>query len=412
VTPPRGALAGARPPRRALSRARRAGFEAEPVRRAVRSGAPARRASTDRRGVARPIRLAVLALAASFAGCALARPEAASPAAEVADGRYAMGTVLEVTLAAPDAAAGRALLERLYARTAALERELSSHDPASALSRLNARAGSAPAPVPPALAAILRESKALSRRTGGAFDVTVGPLVALWRAAAARGRPPSQAELAAARARVGAERVALEGGAVALAPGTAVELGGVAKGWTLDRLAEDLRAAGVSRALLSFGQSSVVALGAPPGGEAWRLLLRDAEGGFAGTIALRDQSLSVSESFGQWSAIGGRRVGHVLDPRSGLPLAQPRLAAVVAASGAEAEAWSKALLVLGAREGLARLATQPGVEALVVDAGGARAATPGFARAARFEARPMRPRTARLEARPMRPRAAGFEGRP
>jgi N-acyl-phosphatidylethanolamine-hydrolysing phospholipase D len=326
--------------------------------------------------------VALLALLAGTLGAARA-PEAA-----VSDGRYAMGTVLELTLRGPDPAAGRALLERLYARSESLERLFSNYDGASAVSALNASAGGPPAPQPPELARLLRDSKRFSARTDGAFDVTVGPLVALWREAGARGRLPAPAELAAARARVGSARIRVEGDALALAPGTAVELGGVAKGFALDRLAEDVRAAGVVDALLSFGQSSVVALGRPEGADAWRLLLRDAGDGFAGAIALRDQALSVSATLGQWTEIEGRRIGHLVDPRTGEPVAGARLAAVVAPSGAEAEVWSKALLVLGSERGLPLLAAQPGVEALLVDAAGARAATPRFAQVARFEALP------------------------
>jgi thiamine biosynthesis lipoprotein len=339
----------------------------------------------------RPPRAALVALAALGLAAALPRAPvlaaapAPAPRATVSDGRYAMGTVLELTLRAPDPAAGRALLERLYARSDALERLFSNHDRASAISALNARAGEPPSRQPHELARLLRDSKRFGERTGGAFDVTVGPLVALWRDAAARGRWPSSAELAAARSRVGSAGIEVAGDAVALAPGTSVELGGVAKGYALDRLAEDARAAGVAGALLSFGQSSVVALGAPADAEAWRLLLRDAEAGFAGAIALRDQALSVSATLGQWSEIEGRRVGHLVDPRSGEPLGGARLAAVLAPSGAEAEAWSKALLVLGAERGLELASAEPGIEALLVDAAGATRATPGFAKAARFE---------------------------
>ena len=140
--------------------------------------------------------VALLALLAGTLGAARA-PEAA-----VSDGRYAMGTVLELTLRGPDPAAGRALLERLYARSESLEGQLSNHDGASAVSALNASAGGPPAPQPPELARLLRDSKRLSARTDGAFDVTVGPLVALWREAAARGRLPAPAEVTAARARL------------------------------------------------------------------------------------------------------------------------------------------------------------------------------------------------------------------
>jgi thiamine biosynthesis lipoprotein len=298
-----------------------------------------------------------------------------------------MGTVLEVTLRVPEEPAGRALLERLYARTAALEAALSTWRPDSSVSRLNAAAGAGPQAIDPALAALLREALALSARTAGSFDVTVGPLVALWKEAVRRGGPPAAEELAAARSLVGPELVELRGERAALAkPGMSLELGGVAKGFALDRLVEALRVAGVADALLSFGESSVVALGGPEGGERWRLLVRGPEGEYAGILALRDQSLSVSGSLGQYEEIAGRRFGHVIDPRSGMPVDGALVAVALAPSAAAAEAWSKALLVLGAEAGLALAEAEPDVEALLLEAGGRRSATSGFERLALFEA--------------------------
>jgi thiamine biosynthesis lipoprotein len=303
-----------------------------------------------------------------------------------------MGTVLEVTLSARSEAEGRAALERAFARAAALESVLSTFDPASDASRLNARAGAEPGPLAPELERILRESAALTARTRGAFDVSVGPLVALWKRAEERGSPPSPREIRAARSAVGAGAVVLlEGGRAALRKRASIDLGGIAKGFALDRIAEDLREAGVASALLSFGQSSVVALGQPGDAGAWRLLLRDAGDGFAGTIALRDQALSVSASLGHVSEIAGRRFGHVIDPRTGAPLERALVAAVLAPSATEAEGFSKALLILGESEGIALLGTEPGVEGMLADQSGRRAATSGFDRAARFEPLAVRP---------------------
>lgn len=320
----------------------------------------------------------------------------------VSDGRYAMGTILEITLAAPDEAAGRALLEALFDEASRLERVMTLFDGASDLSRLNRAAGGGPIRVDPDLASLLARSIDFAARTHGAFDVTVGPLVALWQDAAARGAPPEAAALATARAHVGADalRVVPPDRAAITRAGTSVDLGGVAKGYALDRLAERVRSAGVASALLSFGQSSLWALGAPPGEPGWRLLVRRPEGGFAGVATLRDRAVSVSGSLGQSTEIGGRRYGHVIDPRSGEPLIQPLEAVVLAPDAALAEALSKALLVLGAEDGTALLAAEPGCEGMLVDAAGGVHTTAGWQSATRFE------RTAPHESR-SRERAAG-----
>jgi thiamine biosynthesis lipoprotein len=315
--------------------------------------------------------------AAALAALCLAAGGAAG--SSVSDGRYVMGTVLEITVAGDPA-----VLEELFDLAAELDTRFTVYAE-SPVVELNRRAGAGPVPVPPEVTAILRDSIAFSRLTGGAFDVTVGPLVELWTDAARRNRLPAAGELAAARARVGSDKIRLDRDTAELgAPGMALNLGGVAKGWALDRMAERLRARGVTSALLDFGGSSQLAIGAPEGEPGFRLLLHGARDDYAGTLLLRDRALSVSGSLGQWSEIAGRRYGHVIDPRSGEPLTVARQAAVVATSAALAEALSKALLVLGPERGLALIASQPGALAVLIEADGSRIASPGFDHAVGF----------------------------
>jgi thiamine biosynthesis lipoprotein len=244
--------------------------------------------------------------------------------------------------------------------------------------------------VDPALADLLAVSLRHTVATRGSFDVSVAPLVALWKQAGLRNALPSAREISEARSRIGATRIAiLPDGRVALPAGMAIDLAGIAKGFALDRALPILRAASVSNALLELGQSSTWALGAPSGSpEGWRLLARAPEGGFAGVLTLRDRALSVSGSLGQSTEIAGRRFGHVIDPRSGRPLERRRQALVVAQDAAQAEALSKALLVLGEVQGLEVVASQPGCEGLLLDEGGARFATPGWQAATRYEPLP------------------------
>lgn len=304
----------------------------------------------------------------------------------VTDGQVLMGTVLEASVCAADRPTGEALLRALFAEVAALEHSFSTFDPASEVSALNRAAGRGPQAVSPDLARLTADSVALSAATRGSFDPTVGPLVALWKAAGAANRLPSPQELALARARVGASRVRVDEASRTVelrAPGAALDFGGIAKGWALDRASERLRAAGVTRALLSFGESSLAAIGAAPGWDGWGVALTDTTGGFAGTVELRDRSLSVSDSLGQFVTIDGRRYGHIVDPRSGEPLENARVAAVVAGDGATAEALSKALLVLEQQEALA-LVESLGAEGWLREEGGATFETKGWREATRY----------------------------
>ena len=161
-------------------------------------------------------------------------------------------------------------------------------------------------------------------------------------------------------------------------------LGGIAKGWALDRMAAELRADGFATGLLSFGQSSVQALGTPPGDTGWRLLLTAPVEGFAGVVELSDRAFSVSSSLGQWSEIAGRRYGHVVDPRSGRALERRRQAAVVAASATLAEVLSTALVVLTPEAGLSVVEAQD-AEAFIIEEDGTTHESSGWRAASGFQ---------------------------
>ena len=303
----------------------------------------------------------------------------------VSDGQYRMGTVLEVSLCAADRPRGEALLRQVFEGVARLEQTFSSFDPGSELSQLNRAAGSGPQHVSPALFRLTSESLAWSALTDGTFDVTVAPLIALWKRAGESQRRPPPTELAAALAHVGRSQVWADAQArtLDLRAGASLDFGGIAKGWALDRACETLRAAGVTRALLSFGESSIAAIGTAPGWDGWGIALTDAMGRFSGAVELRDRSLSTSGSLGQWVEIEGHRYGHVLDPRTGIPLERARMAIVLAADGTRAEALSKALLILGETHGLPLLERQQ-AEGVLIDEDGAMHPTAGWVAASHY----------------------------
>jgi len=332
------------------------------------------------------VRVAGRAAALAAILCACARTPSARTTS-LQDGTFAMGTALELTLYGDDAAALARARDAIFAEAHRLDALLSNWRDDSDVSRLNRSAGGEAQDVDPVVAELLEESARYTRATRGSFDVTVGPLVALWTRAGEVDALPAPQEIELARARVGAQRIRIGPGAsVALPDGMAIDVGGIAKGFALDRVLPILRDLGIRDALLNFGQSSTLALGAPPDSPAgWRLLARAPEGGFAGVLTLRDQALSVSGSLGQWTEIQGRRYGHVIDPRSGLPLQQRREALVIAPDATLAEALSKALLVLGEKEGIEVVAAQRGCEGLLLGEGGLDVETPGWAQATRYQ---------------------------
>lgn len=331
-------------------------------------------------------RAAAVALGALLSGASPVHAGGGDRSACVVDGRYVMGTILQVEICVPDARARQVALDAAFANALHLDAVLTTFTDSPTV-QLNAHAGEGQQPLPPEVVELLASSRSHHSRTAGTFDVTVAPLVRLWRDAGHEGRVPTPDELGAARARVGSERIALgaDGATAALATaGMAVDFGGIAKGYALDRAAGQLRALGVGSALLDFGRSSVVAIGSPRDAPAWRLLLEHPARGALGVIALRDRSLSVSGSLAQGSEVAGRRYGHVIDPRSGRPLERDLVAAVIAPDAELAEVLSKALLVLGEESGIALVESVPSAEGFLADADGRTWTTRGWGVATSF----------------------------
>ncbi len=237
-----------------------------------------------------------------------------------------------------------------------IEARISIYRATSELACLNARAAGSWQGVSDDLLAFLLEARGLFERTAGAFDPAAGSLVRAWGFFERRGRTPDAAALAAARAAAGMAGVEIDpaGARVRFTrPGIEINPGAIGKGWALDRALEMLRAAGVPSVLLHGGSSSVRALGtqgpATAGRAGWRVGIRDPlrPGRRLATVTLLDRALGTSGSGTQFFVDRGRRLGHILDPRSGLPAEGVLSATVVAPRAAAADALSTALYVLG-----------------------------------------------------------------
>jgi thiamine biosynthesis lipoprotein len=265
-------------------------------------------------------------------------------AATIAEARRyaiaAMGTRFELVLIGDDEVQLRSAAEEALASVRTLSEQLNAFSPSSTLSYINANAATRPIPLDRELFELLDTCRAGWLSTEGAFDITVGPLMEAW---GFRGRPSSPEAIGDTRARVGMDNVELDRarGTIRFAvPGMRLDLGGIAKGYALDAAARVLRNAGVTQALMHGGTSSVIAIGSPPGQEAWHVRAGD------DTLLLRDAALSVSAPRGRTLQTDQGLIGHVLDPRTGSPTSGASLAWALCESATWAEIWSTALLVL------------------------------------------------------------------
>jgi thiamine biosynthesis lipoprotein len=280
-----------------------------------------------------------------------------------------MAIPVRVVLYADADSIARPAARAAFARIAALDNTMSDYRAQSEVRQLESMAGEWQQ-VSVGLFAVVARALEIARVTGGAFDPTVGPVVALWREARRTSRLPGLARLDSARARVGWMRVGLDSArrAVRLEAGMRLDLGGIAKGYIIQEAMDVLRSKGVSRALIEAGGDIVVGE-APPGERGWRVDAPGASESLAAVLAsITNSAVATSGPETQYVIIDGARYSHVIDPRTGKALTTGAVARVIARDGATADALATALTVLDAEAGAALVARRfPGVRAEVRD---------------------------------------------
>ena len=285
-----------------------------------------------------------------------------------------MGTTYSVKLfPAPGAAMGRDLQRQIDGRLEAINRQMSTYLADSDLSRFNHSQTTDWQAVPAGLSALVARALAVSEQTGGAYDITVGPLVELWGfgSQGPRDTPPSVAEIAARLHLVGFRKLQTRDAPPALrksVPGLQVDLSSIAKGWAVDQLAGLLDRHGVQNYLVEIG-GEVYARGSKGPGGPWRIALERPltdRRTIHRTVALHDQAVATSGDYRNFFEDAGQRYSHTLDPRSGRSVRQ-RLASVTVFADhcTDADAWATALLALGEQDGRAT-ADRLGIRALFI----------------------------------------------
>lgn len=251
----------------------------------------------------------------------------------------AMGTRFELVLDGDPVcarAAGEAALEVIDR----CHRRLSRFEPSSLVSHIRRTAWQSPVRLDADTFRLFADALDVYRASGGAFDITVGNTMERL------GFHPVSSDTPASESSSDSIILDARGRTIALRdPHTGIDLGAIAKGHALDLAARVLREAGIERALLHGGTSSVLAIGAPPGVAGWCIAL----GGASRTITLRDNALAVSGAAGRTKAVAGTVTGHIVDPRTGRGLAPGAFAAVTGPSARLCDAWATAITVLGRR---------------------------------------------------------------
>ena len=282
-----------------------------------------------------------------------------------------MGTINTLRVRHPDA---EAVMEATFSRMRALEARLSTYRPDSEISQVNRAAGHHPVAVSEDVYRVVQRALDVSVRPGSGFDLTIGPLVSLWRIGSAAAQRPADGNIAAALALVNAHAVDLDPVTRSVflpAPGMRLDLGGIAKGYIADEMARVLRENGVTSAAIDLG-GNVVVLGAchDHADGYWRVGIQapfEPRGSCLAALRLVDSSAVTSGTYERFADIDGRRYHHLIDPATGFPFDSDLTAVtVVSASSLTADAWSTVAFAAGADLGLSEVNGSAGVEAVFV----------------------------------------------
>lgn len=276
------------------------------------------------------------------------------------DTQVMLGTFVEVVSPSREAAGV------VFPEMKRIERLLSKYDPDSEVSRLN-KEGFLEAS--PETVFILKKAKEFCEASGGAFDVTVAPLLDLWGFTDRRFRRPNQKEIDRALALVGSEKIIIDESKNMVkfkVPGMKIDLGGIAKGYALDCAARRLKEKGITDCLINAG-GQIYCIGNGKG-RPWKIAIKDPRRqGVCGYIEVRNGSVSTSGDYEQYFTEEGRRFSHIFDPRSGYPVETDILSATISApDGLTADALSTAVFVMGKQKGEVFARGFQGVQAMVI----------------------------------------------
>lgn len=287
--------------------------------------------------------------------------------------RYTMGTIFEIVIYDDDLPRADAAAHAALDEVARLDDVMSNYKPESELSRLNRTAHFRPVRISPDLYKVIEQSLFYSRISDGRFDISVGPVVDLWKAALAGGPAPTKAEQAAALSCVGYKNIEL------MPPDSIqfqsdcmrLDLGAIGKGYAADRAVEILKARGIRCAYIDAGGSTIYALGAPPTANAWSVHLRDPSEKLAPQIKLTNNSVSTSEQSAP-SMLQGDAPGHIVLPSTGKAVQTRYAVSITAPSATASDALSTTLLLLGPAKGTSLVKTLHEVAAIWIDSEGQR----------------------------------------
>jgi thiamine biosynthesis lipoprotein len=279
--------------------------------------------------------------------------------------KYVMGTVFEIAAYAESSEQASVAIDKALQEIVRIDDLMSNFKPESALSRLNRSAHFHTQKVPPDLYRVIEQAVQFSRLSSGKFDITVAPLVNLWKAALSGDSMPSLSQRQQAEDCVGYEKIELTPPDQITLRSFCMQLdlGAIGKGYAVDRAGELLRSSGIRNALINSGGSTILALGSPPEQLGWFVHLRDPSHKIDPYVMLKDQSVSTSEQTAA-SLLAPESAGHIIDPATGRPIDTQFAVSVITSLGIPSDGLSTTLLLLGPKVGKSLVGGMSNVSAI------------------------------------------------
>jgi thiamine biosynthesis lipoprotein len=286
------------------------------------------------------------------------------------ESRMSMGSLFTVVAFGPNTPKVPDLITQALDEVDRIDKLMSHYKADSQLSKINLEGSKGPVVVDQELFDLIAESVRYSRDSEGAFDITVGPLMKAWGFFMGDGKLAPDGELEKIKPRIGYQHIIMDAATRSVrfdVTGAELDLGGIAKGYAVDRVVKMLRAGGIANALVSAGGSTVYGMGAPPGSNGWPVDIQDPFDAkkVARKVTLRDRALSVSGSSEKFFEAGGVRYSHIMDPRTLKPVQGILTVAVLTTTGTIGDALDNVFFVQGVDRSRVSLPKHPaGTEAI------------------------------------------------
>src|SRR3989339_845241 len=288
--------------------------------------------------------------------------------------RMIMGTFAEVSIYSSDEKTAGKAIEGALDEMERMDRIMSNYKNDSELSKVNKKAAKAPVPCNEELLDVMEQSQYYSELSGGAFDITVSPIVALWGFFSEKGHVPPDKEIEKLLPAVSYKNIVINKSNDTKKPATIflkntqtqIDLGAIGKGYAVDKALENIKKCGIDNGCINLG-GNIYVLGTPPGKNAWKIGVQHPRDGneILGYLELKNEATATSGDYERFFEFNGKRYSHIINPRTGRPVSGVLATTIIAPTGTKVDALSTIVFVLGHEKGLKLVKGIPNVDAMI-----------------------------------------------